>query len=197
MQIRCLFTMKKEIVYFEEKGEKNTEETLRLAKERALELGIKYVVVASTSGKTGKRAIEVFKGTGINVVVVTHQSGFKEENKLLIDEETKRYIEENAKLIIASDILTTVPRLITQKYGGFSPLNLIADTLRLFCQGMKVCVEIAVMASDAGAIPVDEEVIAIAGTARGADTAIVLKPANIHRFFDIDIREIICMPRYK
>ncbi len=189
--------MKKEIVYFEEKGEKNTEETLRLAKERALELGIKYVVVASTSGKTGKRAIEVFKGTGINVVVVTHQSGFKEENKLLIDEETKRYIEENAKLIIASDILTTVPRLITQKYGGFSPLNLIADTLRLFCQGMKVCVEIAVMASDAGAIPVDEEVIAIAGTARGADTAIVLKPANIHRFFDIDIREIICMPRYK
>jgi len=190
-------TMKKEIVYFEEKGEKNTDETLKLAKERALELGIKYVVVASTTGATGKKAIEIFKDTGINVVVVTHQVGYKEPNKLLMDEQTRKFIEENAKLVIGSDIFTTVPKLITQKYGGFSPYNIIADTLRLFCQGMKVCVEIAVMAADAGAIPTDQEVIAIAGTARGADTAIVLKPANIHRFFEMDIREIICMPRVK
>ncbi len=189
--------MRREIVYFEEKGEMNTDETLRLAKERALELGIKYVVVASTSGRTGKKAVDVFKDTGINVVIVTHQMGYKEENKLLMDEELRRFIEQNARLVIASDIFTTVPRLVTQKYGGFTPYNVIADTLRLFCQGMKVCVEIAVMAADSGAIPTNEEVIAIAGTAKGADTAIVLKPANVHRFFDIDIREIICMPRYK
>jgi hypothetical protein len=188
--------MEKKIVYFEEKGEKNTDETLRLAKERALELGIRYIVVASTSGETGRKAIEVFKGSGVNVVVVSHQMGFKEKNRLEMKEENRKFIEENARLVMASDIFTTVPKLI-QKYGGFTPYHIIADTLRLFSQGMKVCVEIAVMASDAGAIPTDEEVVAIAGTARGADTAVVLKPANIHRFFEIDIKEIICMPRDK
>jgi len=189
--------MEKKIVYFEERGERNTEETLKLAKGRALELGIKHVVVASTSGETGKRAIEVFSGTGINVVVVTHQAGYKQENKLEMKEEYRKFIEEKAKLVISSDLFTGVPKLVTQKYGGYSPFNLIADTLRLFSEGMKVCVEIAVMAADAGAIPVDEEVIAIAGTAKGADTAVVLKPANVHRFFDIDIREIIAIPREK
>ncbi len=186
----------KKIVYFRNKGRENTEKTLELAKERALELGIKYIVVASTSGETGKKAVEIFRGSGINVIVVTHQMGYKRENRIEIREDYRRFIEENAKLVIASDIFTTVPKIIS-KYGGFMPLNIIADTLRLFCQGMKVCVEISVMAADAGAIPTDEEVIAIAGTAEGADTAIVLKPANIHRFFDIDIREIICMPREK
>jgi hypothetical protein len=188
--------MEKKIVYFKEKGEKNTEETLRLAREKALELGIKHVVVASTSGETGKKAIEVFRNSNTEVVVVTHQAGYKKENRLEMKEEYKRFIKENAKLVIGSDLFTTVPRLTMQKYG-FSPLGIIADTLRLFSQGMKVCVEVAVMAADAGAIPVNEEVIAIAGSAKGADTAIVLKPANIHRFFDIDIREIVAIPREK
>ncbi len=186
--------MERKIVYFEEKGEKNTDETLRLAKERALELDIKHVVVASTSGKTGKKAIDVFEGTGVNVVVVSHQFGYKKPNKLEMDEDLRKFIESKAKLVVGSDLFTTVPKL-TQKCGGWNPFNIVADTLRLFCEGMKVCIEIAVMASDAGAIPTDEEVIAVAGTTRGADTAIVLKPANVHRFFEIDVREIICMPR--
>jgi len=187
--------MERKIVYFEEKGEKNTEETLKLAKERALELGVKHVVVASTSGKTGRRAVEVFSGTGINVVVVTHQAGYMKENRLEMEEENRKFIEKNAKLVIGSDLFTRVPKLAM--HAGFSPLNLIADTLRLFSQGMKVCVEIAVMAADAGAIPVNEEIVAIAGTAKGSDTAVVLKPANVHRFFDIDIKEIIAIPREK
>jgi len=188
--------MERKIVYFEEKGERNTDETLELAKERALELGIKHVAVASTSGRTGKKAIEVFEGTGINVVVVSHQFGYKKLNKLEMDDELRKFIESKAKLVVGSDLFTTVPKL-TQKYGGWNPFNIVADTLRLFCEGMKVCIEIAVMAADAGAIPTNEEVIAIAGTAKGADTAIVLKPANIHRFFEIDVREIICMPRVR
>jgi len=188
--------MERKVVFSDEKGEVNTETTLKLAKERAVELGIRHVVVASTTGRTGRRAIEVFEGTGINVVVVTHQMGYKKENRLEMDEDAMRFIKERGKLVVGSDLFTTVPK-ITQKYGGWNPFNIVADTLRLFCEGMKVCVEITVMAADAGAIPTDEEIIAIAGTARGADTAIVLKPANIHRFFEIDIREIICMPRVR
>jgi hypothetical protein len=62
---------------------------------------------------------------------------------------------------------------------------------------MKVCVETALMAADAGLIPVSEEVLAIGGTDIGADTAVVLKSATTDRFFELEIREIICMPRNK
>jgi len=51
------------------------------------------------------------------------------------------------------------------------------------------------MATDAGLIPVDKDVIAIAGTGRGADTALVIKPANGPTFFELKIRETIAKPR--
>ena len=65
-------------VYFEEPGAKNTEETLTLAKNRADELKINDVVVASTTGNTGIRTSELFKG--YNLIVVSHVSGFKKPN---------------------------------------------------------------------------------------------------------------------
>jgi len=74
-------------------------------------------------------------------------------------------------------------------------VEIIAETLRMFCQGIKVCVEISIMAADAGLIPTDSEIIAIGGTAKGVDTAVVLKPANMGNFFDLRIHEIIAMPR--
>jgi len=40
----------------------------------------------------------------------------------------------------------------------------------------------------------DENIIAVGGTARGADSAVVIKPANSFHFFDLKIREVICKP---
>ena len=51
------------------------------------------------------------------------------------------------------------------------------------------------MAADAGAIPVDRDVIAIAGSSWGADTAVVIKSAYSHTLFDMYVREIIAKPR--
>ena len=60
---------------------------------------------------------------------------------------------------------------------------------------MKVACEITIMAADAGLVRTDEEVIAIAGTHSGADTAIVVQPSNANRFFNLRVKEIICKPR--
>jgi len=68
-------------------------------------------------------------------------------------------------------------------------------TLRILGNGMKVVSEIAMAAADAGLVRTDEEVISIGGTGRGADTAVVLKPVNVHNFFDLRIKEILCKPR--
>jgi len=66
----------------------------------------------------------------------------------------------------------------------------------LTCEGMKVVCEITLMAADAGLIRVGEPAIAIAGTGRGADTAIVVKPANAQAFFDMRVMEILCKPGF-
>ncbi|MRR10013.1 hypothetical protein EG831_08080, partial [bacterium] len=55
--------------YFEQPGPGNTAETLRLARRRADELGIRQVLVATTSGATAALAAETFKGC--HVVAVT------------------------------------------------------------------------------------------------------------------------------
>jgi hypothetical protein len=61
---------------------------------------------------------------------------------------------------------------------------------------MKVVVEISVMAADAGLVRTDEEIIAIAGTGRGADYAVVLKPVHSNDFFDLKVKEILCKPHF-
>jgi hypothetical protein len=71
---------------------------------------------------------------------------------------------------------------------------LLSDALRIPGNGFKVGVEIAIMATDAGAVSPDENIITIAGTSRGADTVLVVKPAYSHKFFDFAVNEIVCKP---
>ena len=184
---------KKSIVYFSEPGEANTDETLKLAKERANELGIKDIVVATTRGGVGAKAVEVFKG--YNIVVVTHVTGMKEPGaQELTEDNAKKIRSGGGKIVTAAHAFSGVNRAIQTKFNTMYPAGIVAQTLRLFGQGMKVAVEIVTMAADAGKIPMDKDVIAIAGSAKGADTAVVIKPANSHNIFNLVVREIIAKP---
>ena len=184
---------KKEILYFESVGEINTDETLRMAKERADILGIKDVVIASTRGNTAVKALQIFKG--FNLVVVPHVTGLREPGQQeLIKENWKKIEEAGGKIVIAAHTFSGVNRAIQAKWDTMYPAGIIAQTLRLFGQGMKVVVEIAAMAADAGVIPANKDVVVVAGSGRGADTAVVIKPANSHRLFDTVVKEIIVKP---
>jgi len=187
--------MEQKIVYFDKPGVDNMEETLRIAKKRAQELGIKTVVVASTLGNTGARAVEVFKG--MNVVVVTHSAGFHGPNtQELTEENREKILKGGGAIFTATHLFSGVGAAMRKKFSTYLLGDIVANTLRLLGQGMKVVVEITVMAADAGLIRTDEDVIAIAGTGRGADYAVVVKPVNSGDFFDLKIKEIICKPHY-
>jgi hypothetical protein len=189
-----LLVVKKSILYFSSVGEDNTDETLREAQDRAKELGIKDIVVASTRGNTALKAIEVFQG--YNVVIVPHVTGLKEPGVQELSTKIQDKIRTGrGKIVIAGHAFSSVNRAIQTKFDTMFPAGIIAQTLRLFGQGMKVVVEIVAMAADAGVIPIDKDVVAIAGTNRGADTAVIIKPANSHRLFDMTIKEIIAKPR--
>jgi hypothetical protein len=183
---------KKSILYFPNPGD-HTDETLNAAKERADELGIRDIVVSSTEGTTALKTVDVFKG--YNVVVVTHVTGYQEPGgQEVIDERAEKIRDKGGKILTAAHAFSGVEQAIRKKFDTVYPAGIIAQTLKLFSQGMKVVVEITAMATDAGLIPADKDVVAIAGSHRGADTAVVIKPANSHAIFDMVVKEIICKP---
>lgn len=191
--------MEKKITYFEKPGgEENTKQTLALAKERAESLGIKTIVVASTVGDTAVKAVDVFKG--YKVIVVTHTAGFREPNTQEFTEEAKNTVEKKGGIVLTTTHAFGGIHRALGAPGGPPPPSLamgdiVANTLRIFGQGMKVTCECAAMAADAGLIRTDEEIISIGGTGRGADTAVVIQPNYTHRFFNLKVKEIICKPR--
>lgn len=180
-------------MYFNKPGKDNTEQTLKFAFERAKELGLNEVVVASSKGDTAYKVLEIFNG--FQITVVTYHSGFKEPFKQLMSDDVRKDLDSKiCKVVAASHALSGIERSVAQKHSGIYPVLLIADTLRLLGQGTKVAVEVAVMAADAGALT-GNDIISIGGTGRGADTALVVKPAHQNNFFDLRIREVICKPR--
>jgi hypothetical protein len=180
--------------YFEKPDPKNTKETLNLAKKRTEEPGIRNIVVSSTTGETGVKASEAFKG--YNLVVVTHVTGFKKPNIQQFLPKNHNITERNdAKTLTTTHAFDTLGRAVNKKFRTIQIDEIVANILRLFGQGMKVTCEVACMAADAGLIRTDEEAIVIGGSGIGADTAVVLKPSNTHAFFDLRIKEITCKPR--
>jgi hypothetical protein len=188
-------SMEKSILYFENAGEENTEATLGAAMERASKLGIRDVVVATTHGGTAIRARDVF-GPDANIVAVTICEGFSDKGWNMTREERRRLVERGISVLTASHALGDgVASAMADKYGGGDLVRAVRDTLYRFGQGMKVCVEVALMAADAGLLPVEGEVVAIAGTGEGADTCIVVKPAYPRKFYELEVREIVAKPR--
>ena len=187
--------MESKTVYFANPGSENTEAVLRIARQRAEELGIKNIVVASTRGDTAVRAMDAFHG--LRVIVVSHVTGLREPNLQEFTEENRKIVESKGGVILtAAHAFSGVSRALRTKFNTVTIGDIIANTLRVFGDGVKVACEIALMAADAGLVRTDEDVISIAGTSRGADTAIVLRPVNSHDFFDLKVKEILCKPRF-
>ncbi len=187
--------MELKTVYFKKPGRENTDEVLRTTKQRAKELGIKTVVIASTRGDTAVRAMDVLQG--LRIIIVTHVTGY-------LAPDTQQFTQENRQIVEGKGgiVLTTahafggVSRAMRQKFNTYVIGDMIANSLRIFGEGMKVVVEIAMMAADGGLVRTDEDVIAIAGTGKGADTAVVLQPVISQNFFDIKVKEILCKPHF-
>ncbi len=183
------------VFYFEKKGSGNTDRTLDIALACCEEKGIRKIVVASSTGKTALRLRDKAKPS-IEVIGVTYSAGSKYRQEV---EEFNRnrdtLVEKGIRIVRGLHALSATERAFENKYkSGLLPLNIVADTLRMFSQGMKVCLEAAVMAAEAGFITPDEEVVAVGGTGTGADTAVIMKPAYAASMFETKFKAVLCMP---
>jgi hypothetical protein len=186
--------VKGDYMYFEKPGRENTQKTLEIARDEAIRRGIRHIVVASTFGDTGMAAAEMLAGSGLHLVVVTHSTGFREIGKQTFSPEAKKQIEALGGTVYTGTMALHGLGNALRDKGGYSPGQVVADSLRIMGQGTKVAIEITAMCADAGLIPC-EDVIAVAGSGRGADTAAVIKANSSNRFFDIRLREYLAKPR--
>lgn len=185
--------IKSSIVYFEKYGKENTQRVLELVKQRARDLGISTVIVASTTGYCGSLAVKDL--SDMEVIVVSHAAGYAGPNTQELTDENREAIEAGGgKVLTTQHGFAGVNRAIRKKMETYQPNEIIADVLRIFGAGMKVMLEIAMMVADAGLVETGKPVFVIAGTHRGADTAAVIVPENSDNFFDLKVPEIICMP---
>lgn len=179
-------------MYWDRQGTENTVRTVELAVKRAKELKINHLVVASCAGNTAGLCVN----QGLEVICVTHHVGFAGPGVDEMPPENRaKLASAGVKILTTTHLMGGLDRAVRNRFGGVYPAEIMAQTLRMFGQGIKVCIEIAGMALDAGLIPSGQEVVTIAGTGEGADSALVIVPAHSNNFFDTKIKEIICKPR--
>jgi len=179
---------------FERPGPQNTRRTLEVAATRAGELGVRNIVVASSSGKTGALAAALYSGK--NLVVVTHSTGFLKPDFQELKPAMRRKIEAlGGKVLTSQHAFGGVNRAVRKKLATYELDEIIAYTLRTFGEGAKVAIEVSLMAADAGLISTREPCISIGGSGSGADTALLLRPANAQTAFDLRVLEVLAKPR--
>jgi uncharacterized protein len=178
---------------FERAGAQNTDETLQIAVDAARQRGLP-LVVASTRGPTAQAALARCQAAGVRLIVVTHNVGFAEAGAQELDPAVRRRLEEaGARVLTTTMPLRSIGTALRKLLGG-SEQEIINAALRIFCQGAKVCVEMAAMVADAGLVAAREEIVAVAGTGSGADTACVMRPMPSNQLFEIRVRELLCKP---
>jgi hypothetical protein len=187
------------ITYFDSPGPKNTTDCAALAVERATELGLTTIVVPSSVGATARMFAEAVLGTNIRLVIVTHAVGFSVTGVWEFDAALADELRIAGHTIVCgTHALSGLERALSRSsyVGGGSRTEAIAEAFRrIIAVGLKVAVECVLIATDQGAVSVVDEVIAVGGTEEGADTILVIRPAHTASFFDLQVREIVAMPR--
>jgi uncharacterized protein len=179
--------MEERIVYFEQPGRENTAAVFEAVDRALAELGIGKIVLASTRGDTAQAAMDRYRGRGVKLIIVPHQYGFGPGQRF--PPELVERARAEGHVVYFGTMLFHQEKLFGTTVG-----KTVADFLRVFCQGVKVCVEILLMAGNAGLVEAGEEVIVVAGTGRGADTALVMRGATSAEPKDMHVSRILCKP---
>jgi hypothetical protein len=190
-----------EVYYFQEPGEQNTDFVIEAVKKYIEKNGRKDIVVASTSGKTALKFANAIRNTRI---ICVSESAYRKEwgyEYPCMDLKIKEELEKMGVIVIDRTPYILHGNIYElSNYNFPTPETIFKDTLYAFGQGMKVAVEVAIIAVEHGILEPFKDVIGVGGSGRGADTAIVLRSTYSGTVFSkdkekrLEIREIIAMP---
>ena len=187
-----------EVMYFEKGGAHNTDKALKIAKKYAERFGVKDIIIASTTGTTAKKASELFDPNQYNIVIVTHTYYFGGiEKRQSFPEDLREDLTQKGIIVFSTThAFGGVERSMRMALKQWGPIEILAKYLRTnFCQGMKVCMELALMAADGGLIQdLSEDIICVGGTGNGADTVCLIKPMTTSLFDQLRVKAILAKP---
>ena len=190
--------LKLEVLYFEKGGPQNTEKALEIAKKYADQFGIKEIVIASTTGMTAQKSKEIFDIDKYKLIIVTHSYYFggKDKRQEFPEDLIAKLRNEGLIVFSATHAFGSVERSLRMSLKQWAPVEVMAKYLREnFSQGTKVCMEIATMAADAGLISnLDDDIICIGGTGRGAYTVCLNKPKTTSLLHQLRVKAILAKP---
>ena len=187
------------IVYFkdEENWQENTEKVVELVRDfLASHPEVKYLVAASSRGYTAEKMAKALPLDKVKMSVVKLAVPRDHEFNVEFPEDIKEFLaSKGIPLLQATHTLSGgLDMALVERFGGIPHSRLIAEVLYIFSQGMKVCLEIASMAVDAGLVPEGADALCVAGTNFGADTCVLLQAEGSSRFFNMKVKRILCMP---
>jgi uncharacterized protein len=186
--------MIRQVEYYEKPGKQNTPRCLEIVS-GLVDEGFSNLVVATTAGETALLFAKALKDKAVNMVAVTHNVGYAGQNVDECPAEARQELTRRGVKIFTGTILSRgIEASFMQKHQGVYLGYVVAQTLRLLGQGIKVCVEIVVEACDAGMVPEGEDIIAVAGTGKGADTVAIVQARPSDRFLDVRVRQILAKP---
>lgn len=196
--------IKRDVFYFEKAGEQNSDFVIDAVKARVMQGDVTHIVVASNSGNTALKLLEALKNRDVKIICVTEPPQRLEWNTQwpTITEKTRKQLKDRGVVVVENIPYASYCSILdNNRWETPSPNTLVYMTLRAVGgAGLKVAMEVMFMAVWAGILPPGENVIAIGGTERGADTAIVVRSAFQENFFAKEtnkrpmVREIIAMP---
>jgi hypothetical protein len=194
-------------VYFERPGKANTARVVEVVMERLNAGDITTVVVASTTGYTALKFAEALEARGgmppVRLISIAEGALIREWGTEYpsLKAEDKQELERRGVVVadrVAYLLHSSLLDYSEWKFPG--PEEMVRETLYAFGQGLKVAVEVALMAVACGFLEPFQKVIAVGGTSRGADTAIVARATYPNHFFSKEkekrfvIYEILCKP---
>lgn len=198
------------VKYFEKPGKQNTKATME-AVHSYLQKGhqASAVIVASVSGQTALRALKALTDFSVRIVCVTGSPSWQNYPQYkfpLIPKKMQTRLEKSGVIIVdsAPSSLTDTVEFSFARYGFRSPTWMFVETLlAVGGYGLKTAVECILMATDGGYIAPFKQVLAIGGTGKGADTAILARASFSSTLFSSNsqkrfiVNEILAMPRNK
>lgn len=162
-------------IVFSKSGKHNTENVFQVINDYSSKKQISKVVVSSTTGYTAFKAEEIIEF--YTTLVICKQD--------ISDEYCMR--QNIYEQLSSRHIVLDIPRQYLQKKSGSEVTNF----LRKISQGIKVCFELTEYLIEHDIVTDGEQIVVVAGTLKGADTAVVVRIGKKQQYI---LKQILCLP---
>ncbi|MEK6727088.1 MAG: hypothetical protein AABY28_00230 [Candidatus Omnitrophota bacterium] len=157
---------------------------LKPAIDAAKKNNISTLVIASTTGNTALKLLELVKGQNLQMIVVTHDEGKPTQERRFNEDIRKALLANKAVVYTHNPRMVLLRKIIGKVFGrlGFPRWYVhLSEVKEKYGTGVKVCHIIVQMLREGGVLG-DEKVVAIAGTKTGADSAAIFSVATKNKW---------------